>query len=47
MINVDTVKPEIEQEEQLNRMDDDRGKVIPYREFVVNNAEKLEMQKPR
>ena len=26
-------------------MDDDSGKVNPYRELVVNNAEKIEMQK--
>ena len=47
IINVDTVKHEIEQEKQLNRMDDDSGEVNPYREFVVNNAEKIEMQKCR
>ena len=45
IINVDTVKHEIEQEKQLNRMDDDSGEVNPYRELVVNNAEKIEMQK--
>ena len=44
-INVDTVKYEIEQEKQLNRMDDDSGEVNLYRELVVNNAEKVEMQK--
>ena len=44
IINVDTVKHEIEQEKQL---DDDSGEVNPYRELVVNNAEKIEMQKPR
>ena len=26
-------------------MDDDSGEVNPYRELVVNNAEKIEMQK--
>ena len=45
IINVDTVKHEIEQEKQLSRMDDDSGEVNPYRELVVNNAEKIEMQK--
>ena len=45
IINVDTVKHEIEQERQLNRIDDDSGEVNPYRELVVNNAEKIEMQK--
>ena len=45
IINVNMVKHEIEQEEQLNQMDDDSGEVNPYRECVVNNAEKIEMQK--
>ena len=26
-------------------MDDDNGEVNPYKEFIVNNAEKIEMQK--
>ena len=39
------MKHEIEQEKQLNRMDDDSGEVNPYRELVVNKAEKIEMQK--
>ena len=42
---VDTVKHEIEQEKQLNQMDDDSGEVNPYKVLVVNNAEKIEMQK--
>ena len=45
MINVHTVKHEIEQEKQLSRMDDDSGEVNPSRELVINNAEKVEMQK--
>ena len=45
MINTDTVQQEIEQEKQLSRMDDDSGEVNPYRELVVNNAEKVEMPK--
>ena len=45
IINVNMVKHEIEQEKQLNQMDDDSGNVNPYRELVVNNAEKIEMQK--
>ena len=44
-INVDTMKLEIEQEKHLNQMDDDNGEVNPYRELIVNNAEKIEMQK--
>ena len=47
IINVDTVKYEIEQEKQLSRMDDDSGEVNRYRELVMNNAEKVEMQKPQ
>ena len=39
------MKHEIEQERQLSQMDDDNGEVNPYRELVVNNAEKIEMQK--
>ena len=45
IINADMVKYEIEQEKQLSRMDDDSGEVNPYRELVVNNAEKIEKQK--
>ena len=44
-INVGTMKLEIEQEKQLSQMDDDNGEVNPYRELVVNNAEKIDMQK--
>ena len=42
MINTDTIQQEIEQEKQLNRMDDENGKINPYRELIVNNMEKLE-----
>ena len=45
IIDVDTVKDEIEQEKQLSQIDDDSGEVNPYRELMVNNAEKIEMQK--
>ena len=45
IINVDTVKHEIEQEKQFSRMDDYSDEVNPYRELVVNNAEKIEVQK--
>ena len=37
------VKHEIEQEKQLSQMDDDSGEVNPYKELVVNNAEKVEI----
>ena len=45
MIDTDTVQQEIEQEKQLSRMDDDSGEVNPYRELVVNSAEKVEIPK--
>ena len=45
IINVNTVKHEVEQEKQLSQMDDDSGEVNQYRELVVNNAEKIEIQK--
>ena len=44
-ISVDTLKLEIEQEKQLSQIDNYNGEVNPYRELVVNNAEKIEMQK--
>ena len=34
------IQQEIEKEKQLNRMDDRNGEINPYRELVVNNAEK-------
>ena len=39
------MKHEIEQEKQLSQMVDDSGEVNLYRELVVNNSEKIEMQK--
>ena len=39
MINTDMIQ-EIEWEKQLNRMDDRNGEINPYRELIVNNAEK-------
>ena len=33
---------EMEQEEQLNKIDDMSGETNPYRELIVNNAEKIE-----
>ena len=42
MINIDTIQQEIEQEEQLNRMDDTNREINPYWELIVNNAEKIE-----
>ena len=39
-INADTIQQEIEQEKQLNRMDDRSGEINPYRELMINDAEK-------
>ena len=43
MIHVNRIQQEIEQEEQLNRTDDMSGETNPYRELIVNNAEKIEL----
>ena len=42
MINVNTIQQEIEQEEQLNRIDDTHGKINPYQALIVNNAERVD-----
>ena len=42
MINTDTRQQEIEQEKQLGRIDDTSGETNPYKELIVNNAEKIE-----
>ena len=40
IINTDTIKQEIEQEKHLNKIDDTNRETNPYKELVVNNAEK-------
>ena len=42
MINTDMIKQEIEQEKQLCKIDDTNGETNPYRELIVNNAEKID-----
>ena len=42
MINADNIQQEIEQEEQLNRMDDMNGVTNLYCELIVNNTERTE-----
>ena len=42
MINTDMIQQEIEQEKQLGGIDDTSGETNPYRELIVNNAEKIE-----
>ena len=41
VINTETLKQELEHERQLNRIDDTNGETNPYKELVVNNAEKI------
>ena len=42
IINTDMIEQEIEQEKQLNRIDDTNRETNPYKELIVNNAEKIE-----
>ena len=42
IINTDMIEEEIEHERQLDKMDDMSGETNPYRELIVNNAEKIE-----
>ena len=42
MINTDTIQQEIEQEKQLGRIDNTSRETNPYKELIVNNAEKKE-----
>ena len=44
MINKDMIQQEIEQEKQMSGMDDTNGEINPYRELIVNNAEKQNCQ---
>ena len=36
------LEQEIEEERQLDKMDDTSGEINPYKDLVVNNAEKIE-----
>ena len=42
IINTDTIQQEIEQEEQLNKIDDTNREINPYQEWIVNNAERID-----
>ena len=42
MINTETLQQELEHERQLNKIDDMSGDTNPYKEMIVNNAEKIE-----
>ena len=40
--NIYTIKQEIDQDQELNRLDDTSRDINPYRELIVNNAEKVD-----
>ena len=42
IITTETLWQELEQERQLNRIDDTSREINPYKELIVNNAEKME-----
>ena len=42
IIDTETIQQEVEQERQLDRIDDTNRETNPYKELIVNNAEKLE-----
>ena len=42
VINIGMIKQEIDQDQEVNRLDDTSGNVNPYRELIVNNAEKVD-----
>ena len=42
IINMDMIQQEVEQEKQLGKIDDTSRETNPYRELIVNNAEKIE-----
>ena len=42
MINTETLQQELEHERQLNKIDDMSGDTNPYKEMIVNNAERIE-----
>ena len=42
MINAKTIQQELEHKRQLNEIDDTNGDTNPYKELIVNNAEKIE-----
>ena len=42
VFNTETLQQKLEHERQLNRLDATRGEINPYKELIVNNAEKIE-----
>ena len=43
IINTDTIEQEIEHKIQLDKIDDTSRETSPYKELIVNNAEKIEL----
>ena len=43
LINKNTMKEELDTDVELDRMDDNNGDENPYRDLVVNNADRVEM----
>ena len=43
IINTDTLQQELEYERQLNKIDDTSGDTNPYKELIINNAERIEL----
>ena len=43
LINKNTMKEELDADAELDRMDDNNGDENPYRDLVVNNADRVEM----
>ena len=43
MINKNTMKEELDADEELDRMDDNNGDKNPYRDLVVNNVDRVEI----
>ena len=41
-INIDTIQQDMEQDEQLDKIDDMSGKTNPYKKLIVNNTGKIE-----
>ena len=42
IINTETVQQELDEERQIDEIDDMKGETNPYKELIVNNAEKVE-----
>ena len=42
IININTLKQEVEQDQESSKLDDASKDINPYRELIVNNAEKIE-----